>query len=162
MILEAPFVFGVLNYLKDYATHAVKASEARTLATLLILKEWDSRTGISRLWLSRKNPNWMIPGRALEPMVLDFKNPTADDAESVFHANMILNFVEDVALAKDNSLISPDTIEEDLIPTFKLWWARTKPLRDIVEADKRAPGWHRAASLLGISTDQSDDPTEST
>lgn len=132
------------QYLKDYAS----ISEARTLTTLVLLKEWDDRTGASRLWLLRRNPAWIAPHKATTPMEVNLENPSADDAESLYHANIILNFMEDVSLAITHQLINVDTITEDLLPTFRLWWKRTQPVRDLVAKDERGPGWTRAESLF--------------
>ena len=150
MLIETSLFVAFLRYLNDYAVHHESRSQARTLATLLILKEWDDRTGASRLWLLRRNTHWVQFGRGKEPMIFNTKTPAEDDAESVYHANIILNFMEDVALAIDHKIIAPETITEDLLPSFKLWWGRTEPLRQLVK-DGRAPGWKRAAKLLKVS-----------
>ena len=151
MLIDPTTFLKLLDKLTDLAKYSTSLSQGKTLATYLILKEWDDRTGASRLWLLRRNPTWVRPGGGRQKMSVNLDKPTADDAESMYHANIILNFMDDVALALESKLITLDTIRDDLIPTLDVWWARTAPVRELVEKDKafrRTPGWNRASKLL--------------
>jgi hypothetical protein len=124
--------------------------ELKKVATIVLFKEWDDRLGPSRLWLLRRNPNWARAGFAREPMKFEKENPAADDAESAFHANRILNFIEDVAIARGALGALDDELEKDLYPAIDLWYDRCEPLRTLVKRDSDRSPWEKADKLVPI------------
>ena len=147
----APGEFSILLNSGGLSSKVKDNAPAQAVATLAVLKEWDQRTGSSRLWLIRHNPEWASAGKAVVPMKLTDLSPTSDDGESYFHANIVLNFMDDIALAIEKGLIYDEVLRSELVPSFLLWWKRTKPLRDLIKRDGRSPGWDRVRRLLGES-----------
>jgi hypothetical protein len=112
---------------------ALKSEEAesakRVAVTSKLFREWDSRLGPSRLWLMRRNPNWIIDCESRVPLKFNAKKPTCDDAESAYHGNLLLNFMEDVALVEEFLDVS---LSIDLLVSLDLWYDRTAPIRKAV------------------------------
>jgi hypothetical protein len=130
-------------------TSSVQSKEVRKIATTVLFKEWDDRLGPSRLWLARRNPDWVKKGAGRTHMKFDTEGSVADDAESGHHANRILNFIEDVAIAED---ALDEELLTDLMPSLDLWYVRCEPVRQRVDGDKALGtlGWKKADALIEI------------
>ncbi len=129
------------------ALELLSEGDRRKLAAKAILREWDDRLGISRLWLMRANTQWVTTGHAHDPFRCQFEDAGPDDAEAIFHATRVLNFIDDVRRA-----VNVDRVVtlKDLGPfpaTLDLWWSRLRPYALHVRRD-RGPGWADAQTFV--------------
>lgn len=136
-----------IGWIGKEAVDALGKPGRRRLAATALYKEWDDRLGPSRLWLMRANPEWTAPGQARRPFRFGATPRTAEDGEAAFHANKVLNFLEDLQYAIDENFVEIGDVA-DLCPTADLWWSRLLPLHDLSLRDKRSKGWPKAKALV--------------
>lgn len=113
---------------------------AQRIATLAIFKEWDDRLGPSRLWLMRANRQWLTTEGRNSPIRYDFGHPTEEQAEVAYHANRILNFLEDIGDSLD---VIDESLLVDLVPSLVRWFDRVEPVRRSFPRE-----WPKAHALI--------------
>lgn len=113
-----------------------------------LFRQWDDRLGPDRLWLMRFHPDWLRGQQhALVPLDFAFGGPTADTAEAAFHANRILNFLEDVwAVVVAKPQIFP--LLRPLTPSLALWFQRLRPAHLHLQQESPPRGWSDAERLF--------------
>ncbi len=128
--------------------HMAEGPEKRSLLASFFFREWDDRIGESRLWLMRRNPHWLTAEGSTRSVAINLVSPRAMDAETAHRANLILNFFEDIELARKRQAILLDDLGE-LPPSLYRWWCRLQVLDEHLRQEDPRRGWDKARNLMG-------------